>query len=312
MKLFQQKQAGENRVVLINQQEKPIRVFIQRDMTLTKDEIIRAVITQYHPILHGYFAETLKGAVFLPTDKKLTSGEPVVVHITKEPHSGKDATGRITDEKPKEATDIALTLSEKYHIPVAEISSAEMDEIIDEAMESHIKLPCGGEIHIEHTRTAWTLDVDSAASTTTLDIVNKEAVSEITRQIILKNMGGLILIDFAGSKHKNTRQMLEAEIKQAMSEDTLSKLSGWTPAGLYEVQRCREEASLMEKCSPNNPIAIYYKIRRAAAEYRSGKPIISAAPSVLALLRSSELIAEYHPLYDQPISFFEIKESFHG
>ena len=312
MKLFQQMLAGENRVVLTDDQNRPLRVFIQRDMILTKDEIIRAAITAYHPTLHGYFAETVKGFVFLPTETPLTLGETVSVHVTKEPRAGKDATGRMTEEKPSDAPDIALVLSKQYLVPITEISVADMDDLIAEALETDIKLPRGGEFHIERTRTAWMIDVDSASSTDTLDSINREAVSEIARQIILKNMGGLILIDFAGSKRGAFKQAIEPEIKQAFAEDTLAKLSGWTPAGLYEIQRRREEASLLEKCSPNNPIAVYYQIRRAAAEYRSGKPVIYAAPCVLALLRSSELIAEYHPLYDQPLSVFEIKESLHG
>ena len=82
--------------------------------------------------------------------------------------------------------------------------------MIDEALLPDVVLADGGELHIERTKVCWTIDVDSGKSTIPLKDVNKNACSEIARQIRLKNMGGLILVDFAGSKR--IQKALEKEL----------------------------------------------------------------------------------------------------
>lgn len=76
-----------------------------------------------------------------------------------------------------------------------------IQDMLQSAMEKTVKLPSGGEIHIEETKAFVAIDVDSKNSVARgqTDNLNQEAAREIARQIMLRNLAGKIIIDFAGS-----------------------------------------------------------------------------------------------------------------
>ena len=286
---------GERRIAVMDENGAK-EIIIWRDLALNFGDIIEARITAFQPILKGYFAETTRGDVFIPTTQSFTEGQTVHVQITKEVRAGKDATARLDLDK------IPFPDHDK------EISSSEMDEIIEEAMTGIVPFGKGGCLRIERTQVAWTIDVDSGQNTEPLSLLNQKAMSEIVRQIGLKNMGGLILVDFAGSKRGKAGHALETKLKDALKEDKLVNACHRTPAGLFEIERRRERTDLWTLCAPNNPVAVYYRVRRAIEACRSGNPIIRVAPPVLALLRQANVLGRLEPLFDKPISDFEIKE----
>lgn len=306
MKILQNKAGGENRIALIKEGS-PLCFYFQRDISLNHGDIIQAKVKSFHPILHGYFLETTKGNAFLPDDTALTEGETITVRIKREARPEKDATAERIMDTPTNTQDKAIELASYFEVDIETISDAEMDELIDEAMTADIPLKNGGEIHIERTRIGWTIDVDSGACQNSLMQINDMAVSEIAHQVVLKNMSGLILIDFAGSKRGKIRSILEKSIQNAFNSDNRTTVSGWTRAGLFELQRTRTTASLWDMCR-DNPIATYYKIVRAWATCRTGHPIIMGHPSVIALLTKYHPEIKTKPCFDKPISFFEIME----
>ena len=130
-----------------------------------------------------------------------------------------------------------------------------VDEMIHEALKKEIKLPCGGRIFIEETKAFTAIDVDSAVGSSQggLGRLNTEAAQEIARQIILRNLSGKIIIDFAGIAEykflKSTMELLEKELAEDLSK---ASVLGLSRAGNVEVIRQRRRPSLsdlyMEEC----------------------------------------------------------------
>lgn len=296
MKCVQNVAFGEKRMAVIGDNG-PLEIIIKRDLSLNFGDVIQAKITNFHPILKGYFATTKRGDLFIPTDIPLTEGETVSVQITKEARPGKDATGRLITK-----TDFVKDP------PATDISADEMDEIIEIARQPHIILDNKASLHIEQTAVCWTIDVDSEQARESLKEINHKAVLEVARQIRLKNMGGLILVDFAGSKRGTVKKELSQLIQSALIQDTLIAHIRWTPAGLVEIERRRERTDLWTACHPNNPIAVYYQVRRAIARILGGKPFVRVSPEVYRLLQESDCRAKVEPIFDHPTGYFEIVE----
>ena len=130
-----------------------------------------------------------------------------------------------------------------------------IDDMIHEALKKEVKLPCGGRIFIEETKAFTAIDVDSAtgASQGGIGRLNTEAAQEIARQIILRNLSGKIMIDFAGVAEykflKSTMDLLEKELSEDLSK---VKVLGLSRAGNVEIIRQRRRPSLsdlyLEEC----------------------------------------------------------------
>ena len=81
-----------------------------------------------------------------------------------------------------------------------------------------------------------------------LAAANHEAAEEIARQIRLRNLGGVILIDFAGPKDGPTARRLSAQLQKALDFDPCTvELHGITKTGLFELTRHRRTPSLMDR-----------------------------------------------------------------
>ena len=295
MKIFQNAGFGEKRTALVG--DKGVeQIIFHRDLSLNFGDRLEAKITAFYAPLHGYFAETSRGQVFIPTEIPMCEGDKIFVQITKEARADKVATAHpATDEK--QSADV-----------VAEsVSDEQMDEWVAEALKSDIRLTGQGELHIEKTKVCWTIDVDLAKDDSR-EKVNQVATFEIFRQIKLKNMGGLILIDFAGSKRGLFKKKMESIIREALKSDNLCAGGGWTKAGLFEIERRRERADLWTLCSENNPVHIYYQVRRALAKSKSACPRVRVAPEVMKLINEASLPVKTEPVFDRPLSYFEILE----
>ena len=295
MKIYQNTGFGEVRTAFVGDRGVE-QIIFHRNLALNFGDRVEAKITAFQPTLHGYFAETGRGQVFIPTETPMCEGDKIPVIITKEARGDKVATAHP-----------AGTEEETAEISAEPVAAEQMDSWVAEALAKDVRLKNRGELHIEKTAVCWTIDVDSAGADS-LGEVNRTAVPEIFRQIKLKNMGGLILIDFAGSKRGPFRKKMEKMMRESLEADNLCSRGSWTAAGLFEVERKRERADLWALCSENNPVHIYYQVRRAVAGCQSGKPRVRVAPEVLKLLSEAGVSAKIEPVFDRPISFFEVLE----
>jgi ribonuclease E len=129
----------------------------------------------------------------------------------------------------------------------------QIESQIETAFQREVKLPSGGAIVLDHTEALLSIDINSARATKGVDIeetalnTNLEAVEEIARQLRLRDLGGLIVIDFIDMlSHKNQREV-EHSMKEALKMDRARVQVGRISRfGLLEMSRQRLRPSLGE------------------------------------------------------------------
>lgn len=127
-----------------------------------------------------------------------------------------------------------------------------LQDMLQQAMEQTVKLPSGGEIHIEETHAFVAIDVDSAniAARGQIDNLNREAAVEIANQIILRNLSGKIIIDFAGSsEYKFMRDIMDILAEELAGDAQNARVIGLSKAGNVEILRRRKRPTLLEQFS---------------------------------------------------------------
>jgi ribonuclease G len=155
------------------------------------------------------------------------------------------------------------------HKPEAEWP-VELDAVFDRALAGAVALAGGGAVHIEATRAAVLIDVDSGSPQTgapesTGLAVNLAAVDVIAGQIRLRNLGGGIVIDFVGFEDRRLRERVREALAEALAPDPARpQILGWTRLGHLELVRPRRGRPLAE----------------ALLEPRSGGPLIKTAVTV--------------------------------
>ncbi len=131
-----------------------------------------------------------------------------------------------------------------------------IQDMLQVALQKTVKLPCGGEIHIEETRALVAIDVDSAGNVGRgdMDNLNKEAAKEIARQIILRNLAGKIIIDFAGScEYRFMRGIMDILDEELAGDAQGAHVLGLSKAGNVEILRRRRRPTLLEQFSEECP-----------------------------------------------------------
>jgi len=121
-------------------------------------------------------------------------------------------------------------------------------DYMDAALEDRIDLGDSAWISIEPTRALIAIDVNTGGdfSPSAGIKTNLKAAKEISRQLLLRGLGGQITIDFAPMP-KRERLKLENTLKAAFRKDGVDTiLAGWTPLGNMELQRKRERLPLQE------------------------------------------------------------------
>ncbi|MFO0415793.1 MAG: Rne/Rng family ribonuclease, partial [Pseudomonadota bacterium] len=127
-----------------------------------------------------------------------------------------------------------------------------IDQQVQDALSREVKLPSGGAIVIEQLEALVAIDVNSGKATDTANIeetaykTNLEAAEEVARQLRLRDLGGLIVIDFIDMADKRHRASVERKLQDCVSSDKarieLGKLSKF---GLLEMSRQRLRSSLI-------------------------------------------------------------------
>ena len=111
---------------------------------------------------------------------------------------------------------------------------------IDELLQSRVALRHGGELVIEQTEAMITIDVNSRADQRPPREVNLEAVAKCAEQILLRNLGGLIVVDLIDMIERKDRTAVERAIARALSTDDLQhEIAPITSFGLLQIKRQR-------------------------------------------------------------------------
>lgn len=124
---------------------------------------------------------------------------------------------------------------------------------IESAFSREVKLPSGGSLSIDHTEALISIDINSARATAGVDIeetaanTNLEAADEIARQLRLRDLGGLIVIDFIDMMNNRNQRDVEERLKEALKIDRARVQVGRISRfGLLEMSRQRLRPSLGE------------------------------------------------------------------
>jgi ribonuclease G len=129
---------------------------------------------------------------------------------------------------------------------------------IDAALTARVGLPSGGFLYIEPTQALVAIDVNSGRHNAdsssgpnrqpeTILAVNLEAAREIAQQIRLRNLSGLIVIDFVHMTLQDDRNRVIDALRAALAEDpTYARIGGFSPLGLVEIARKRGRPPLHE------------------------------------------------------------------
>jgi ribonuclease G len=133
-----------------------------------------------------------------------------------------------------------------------------IDEEIEKALRKRVELKSGGYLIIDQTEALTTVDVNTGGFVggrnfdDTIFKTNLEAGQAIARQLRLRNLGGIIIIDFIDMAREEHQAAVLAELKKQLARDrTRITVSGFTQLGLVEMTRKRTRESLAHMlCEP--------------------------------------------------------------
>ncbi len=124
-----------------------------------------------------------------------------------------------------------------------------IDEQVTDALQCEVKLPSGGRLFIEETKAVVAIDVDSAGygEQGGISRLNNEAAKEIAKQIILRNLSGKIIIDFAGlTEYHYLKEAVDILERELRADSVKARVLGVSRAGNVEVLRARRRPSLRD------------------------------------------------------------------
>jgi ribonuclease G len=200
-----------------------------------------------------------------------------------------------------------------------------IEDEIQRALERKVQLKSGGHLVIDQTEAMTTIDVNTGAFVghrnleETIFKTNLEAAQSIARQLRLRNLGGIIIIDFidmADEEHK--RQVLRALDKYLQKDKAKTKISGVSALGLVEMTRKRTQESLEHiLCQPcptcsgrgtlKTPETVCYEIFRdiirEARQFEAAKFMVLVSQEVADRLidEESAMVAALEEFIGKPI-----------
>ncbi|MGA0583747.1 MAG: ribonuclease G [Castellaniella sp.] len=204
--------------------------------------------------------------------------------------------------------------------------TANVDEEIARALSRRVDLKSGGYLIIDQTEALTTVDVNTGGFVggrnfdDTIFKTNLEAAVAIARQLRLRNLGGIIVLDFIDMDDAGHQAAVLAELNKALSRDrTRTTVSGFSQLGLVEMTRKRTRDSLAHQmCEPcptcesrgtvRTPRTLCYEIlREILREARQFDPkefrIVAAQPVIdLFLEEESQHMAMLGDFIGKPIS----------
>jgi ribonuclease E len=140
-----------------------------------------------------------------------------------------------------------------YQDPLPLFHRYQIESQIETAFQRTVKLRSGASIVIDHTEALVSIDINSARATKGVDIeetalqTNLEAADEIARQLRLRDLGGLIVIDFIDMMVLRNQRMVETRLKDALTIDRAKvQIGRISRFGLLEMSRQRLRPSLGE------------------------------------------------------------------
>lgn len=179
---------------------------------------------------------------------------------------------------------------EYYRDKVPMFERFNVEKEIEKATRRKIWLSSGGYLYFDQTEAMFTIDVNSGRSTSTehdveetLVRINLEAAEEIARQLRLRNIGGLLIIDFIDMRSRKNQRRVHERLKECMKEDFAKcTILGMSEFGLVEMTRQRNRESLAQTLFTSCP-------------YCNGSGLVKTHESVvIEIERALKKVIEHH------------------
>ena len=201
----------------------------------------------------------------------------------------------------------------------------QIESQIESAFARTVHLPSGGSLVIDHTEAMLSIDINSARATKGSDIedtaykTNLEAADEIARQLRLRDLGGLIVIDFIDMMDRKHQRSVEERLRHALQIDKARVQTGRISRfGLLEMSRQRLRPSLGEssqepcpRCDGHGTIrsteslalSILRLVEEESMKEFTGQVIVQAPPTVANFLLNEKrkALAEIEARHKMPI-----------
>jgi len=214
---------------------------------------------------------------------------------------------------------------EAYNGPAPIFDLYGVEDELNRALERKVDLKSGGHLVIDQTEAMTTIDVNTGAFTghrnleETILKTNLEAAGTIARQLRLRNLGGIIIIDFIDMKLDDHRtQVLRTLEKEIARDSARSHVYPFSPLGLVEMTRKRTRESLghilcepCPACEGRGVVKtveticheIAREVQRAARMYEPKAFLVLASPKVVERLQEEQVggLADLEAALKRPI-----------
>jgi len=202
-----------------------------------------------------------------------------------------------------------------------------IEDEIQKALAPKVQLKSGGHLIIDQTEAMTTVDVNTGGFLghrnleETIFMTNLEATQAIARQLRLRNLGGIIIIDFIDMTQEDHKRQVMRALEKALEKDhAKSQLSEVSPLGLVAMTRKRTRESLNHiLCEPCGTCGgqgliktaetvcyeLFREILRDARQFEAKELLVLAAQEVVDLLLNEEStsLAELEEFIGKPIKF---------
>ena len=202
-----------------------------------------------------------------------------------------------------------------------------VEDEIQKALERKVQLKSGGYLIIDQTEALTTIDINTGAFVGSRNLeetifkTNLEAAQAIARQLRLRNLGGIIIIDFIDMSQEEHKQQVRRALERSLEKDhAKSHISGVSALGLVEMTRKRTRESLEHiLCAPcptcggrgslktaeTTCYEIFREILREARQFDAQKLLVLASQDVVDLVLDEESasLAELEQFVGKPIRF---------
>ncbi|MFC1535694.1 ribonuclease E/G [Candidatus Neomarinimicrobiota bacterium] len=233
----------------------------------------------------------------------LTSDVDKVIIDSKEIH--KRLTSYLKDVSPSQ-----VNLVEYYRGKAPIFSNNEIESQIDKSLQRKVWLKSGGYIVLEHTEAMLVVDVNSGRFIGKADHeqnslkINLEASREVARQLRLRDIGGLIIIDFIDMHEDSNRKKVYSELVKELKKDRAKvAVSPISEFGLLEMTRERVRLSLLHAVSEECPTckglgripskdsmitSIDSWLRRFRSNHKDRRLVITVHPALAGYLKQTK------------------------
>jgi ribonuclease G len=202
-----------------------------------------------------------------------------------------------------------------------------VEDEIQRALEKEVPLKSGGYLVIDQTEAMTTVDVNTGSFLgqrnleETVYRTNLEAAQAVARQLRLRNLGGIIIIDFIDMVDPEHRRQVLRTLEKSLAKDhAKTTVYDFSPLGLVEMTRKRTveslERQLSERChecggrgmlktSETVTYEIFREIVRAVRQFESARLLVIASPKVVARITDEEsaAVAELEEFLGKSIRF---------